>query len=173
MTLPSSGPLSLSDIQGEFGGSNPIGLDEYYAGGSYVPPGTSGTYGAVPSSGAISIQNFYGTSAILQTISLTIGNSGINYGYNNNFPFGSISPDTLSFAGNAFCDVIASDGTYFYLSSTVGGISQSVFTTLNANGTPFASASAAYTTDGVTYTAWAWGGGNPLGTSGTVSCIFS
>lgn len=62
MALPSSGPLALSDIQTEFGGSNPIGLNEYYAGGSYVPAGTTGTYGAVPSSGTISIQQFYGTS---------------------------------------------------------------------------------------------------------------
>lgn len=61
MTLPSSGPLTLADIQTEFGGSNPISLSEYYAGGAYVPAGTSGTYGAVPSSGTISIRNFYGT----------------------------------------------------------------------------------------------------------------
>jgi hypothetical protein len=64
MALPASGPLTLQDIQTEFGGSNPIGLNEYYAGGGLVPPGTSGTFGAVPSSGAISIQNFYGTSNI-------------------------------------------------------------------------------------------------------------
>jgi len=62
MALPSSGPLALTDIQTEFGGSNPIGMNEYYAGGGLVPSGTSGTYGAVPSSGALSIQNFYGTS---------------------------------------------------------------------------------------------------------------
>jgi len=62
MTLPASGPLSLTDIQTEFGGTNPIGMNEYYAGGGLVPPGTTGTYGAVPSSGALSIQNFYGTS---------------------------------------------------------------------------------------------------------------
>ena len=62
MTLPASGPLAMTDIQTEFGGTNPIGLNEYYAGGGLVPAGTSGTYGAVPSSGALSIQNFYGTS---------------------------------------------------------------------------------------------------------------
>jgi hypothetical protein len=62
MPLPSSGPLSLANIQTEFGGSNPISLSEYYAGGGLVPAGTSGTYGAVPSSGTISIRNFYGTS---------------------------------------------------------------------------------------------------------------
>lgn len=65
MTLPTSGPLSLADIQTEFGGSNPISLSEYYAGGGLVPSGTTGTYGAVPSSGTISIRNFYGTSAVV------------------------------------------------------------------------------------------------------------
>jgi len=64
MALPTSGALSLSDIQTEFGGSNPISLSEYYAGGLYVPSGTSGTNGAVPTSGAISLSNFYGTSAL-------------------------------------------------------------------------------------------------------------
>ena len=63
MALPASGALSLTDIQTEFGGTNPIGLNEYYAGGGLVPASTSGTYGAVPSSGALSIQNFYGTSS--------------------------------------------------------------------------------------------------------------
>ena len=64
MPLPTSGPLTLADIQTEFGGSNPISLSEYYAGGAYVPAGTSGTNGAVPSSGTISVWNFYGTSAL-------------------------------------------------------------------------------------------------------------
>lgn len=65
MALPTSGPISLSDIQGEFGGSNPISLSEYYAGGGLVPSGTSGTNGPVPSSGAISLSNFYGTSSVV------------------------------------------------------------------------------------------------------------
>jgi hypothetical protein len=63
MTIPSSGPLTLIDIQTEFGGSPATNLTEYYAGGAYVAAGTSGTYGYVPSSGEISIRNFYGTSA--------------------------------------------------------------------------------------------------------------
>lgn len=67
MTLPTSGPLTFANIQTEFGGTNPIGLNEYYAGGSYVASGTTGTYGAVPSSGQIGVQNFYGTSAFIPT----------------------------------------------------------------------------------------------------------
>lgn len=78
MALPSSGPLTLAAIQTEFGGSNPISLSEYYAGGAYVTAGTSGTYGAVPSSGAISIRNFYGTSsATVLTINTTVTNYNI------------------------------------------------------------------------------------------------
>jgi hypothetical protein len=65
MPLPTSGALSLNDIQTEFGGTNPISLNEYYAGGAFVPAGTSGTNGAVPTSGTISILNFYGTQAVI------------------------------------------------------------------------------------------------------------
>jgi hypothetical protein len=43
-------------------GSNPISMNEYYAGGTYVLSGTTGTNGAVPSSGQISMSQFYGTT---------------------------------------------------------------------------------------------------------------
>lgn len=52
MALANTGPLSLSDIQTEFGGSDPISLSEYYAAAT-----------GVPASGTISISDFYGTSA--------------------------------------------------------------------------------------------------------------
>lgn len=63
MTLPSTGPLSLSQIKGEFGGNTPPKLGDYYAGGSFVAPGTSGVNGAVPSSGALAFSKFLGTTA--------------------------------------------------------------------------------------------------------------
>ena len=59
MALQGSGTISLSDIQTEFGGSNPIGMDEYYRNGAYVTSNNTG----VPTSGAISISQFYGTTA--------------------------------------------------------------------------------------------------------------
>lgn len=65
MALPSSGPLSLSDIQGEFGGSNPIGLSEYY-----------GAAAGIPSSGEISIGDFYGASAAVAARGGTVTTSG-------------------------------------------------------------------------------------------------
>ena len=75
MAIPSAGSaLSLSAIQTEFGGSNPISMSEYYAGGSNVPSGTTGDAGNIPSSGAIAVSQLYGSSnrvAIALTISST------------------------------------------------------------------------------------------------------
>ena len=64
MTLQTSGAISLSQVQTEFGGANPISMSEYYAGGANVPGSTSGVNGAVPTSGAISMSKFFGTSDV-------------------------------------------------------------------------------------------------------------
>jgi hypothetical protein len=56
MALPGSGALSFSQIQTEFTGSNPISLSEYYRTNGLVTPNNTG----VPTSGAISVANFYG-----------------------------------------------------------------------------------------------------------------
>lgn len=37
MPLQSSGAISFLDLQNEYGGSNPIGMDEYYRNGALVP----------------------------------------------------------------------------------------------------------------------------------------
>lgn len=63
MPIPSSGPITFSNLQSEFGGANPIGLGEYYAGGSFVAAGTGGNSGAIPSSGTLPISRFYGSAA--------------------------------------------------------------------------------------------------------------
>ena len=53
--LPDSGPLDMNDIAGEFGGTTPHSLSEYYRNGGY----TTSNNTSVPTSGAISIGNFY------------------------------------------------------------------------------------------------------------------
>jgi hypothetical protein len=63
MSIPSSGQLTFSDLQNEYGGTNPIGLGEYYAGGSFVASGTGGNSGLIPSSGALPLGRFYGSAA--------------------------------------------------------------------------------------------------------------
>lgn len=60
MAIPSSGAISLATIQTEYGGANPISLSEYYRGGTYVP--NTATTTTIPTSGTISVSNFYGTS---------------------------------------------------------------------------------------------------------------
>lgn len=59
MTLPSSGALSLSDLQTEFGGISPISLSEYYRGAATTENNTG-----VPASGAISLSDFYGAERL-------------------------------------------------------------------------------------------------------------
>ena len=84
MAIPSAGSaLSLSDIQTEFGGSNPIALSEYYAGGDNVPSGTTGDAGSIPSSGAIAVSQFYGSSNRI-AIALTISSTTQSYNIYSN-----------------------------------------------------------------------------------------
>jgi len=64
MTLPASGPLSLAQIAGEFGGAVPHALSEYY-----------GAAAGIPASGAISIGQFYGKAS---TFTLTIASNVAN-----------------------------------------------------------------------------------------------
>lgn len=61
MALQTSGAITLANIQTEFDGSNPISVSEYYRGGSNVASTVIGADGLVPSSGAISLHNFYGS----------------------------------------------------------------------------------------------------------------
>lgn len=75
MTIVSSGPISLGpaagtnrSISGEFGGSAPFSLSNYYAGGPNVPAGTVGDGGPIPSSGPIAFSDFYGASAFVVSI---------------------------------------------------------------------------------------------------------
>ena len=57
MAIPTS-VITLSSIQGEFGGVDPISLSEYYSGGGFVRPEVT----AVPTSGTISMSEFAGSS---------------------------------------------------------------------------------------------------------------
>lgn len=67
-TLPTSGAISLGDLQnyleGVSPGTNPSSITEYYANGTYVTDGSiafpGGVYTPIPTSGQISLRNFYG-----------------------------------------------------------------------------------------------------------------
>ena len=81
MSLPVyPNPISMSQIQTEFGGSNPISLVEYYAGGPYVPQGTygypNGYRTLIPTSGPLSLGNFHGA---VKTVYLFVTSSSNVY----------------------------------------------------------------------------------------------
>lgn len=58
MAIKSSGPLSFTEIQAEFGGSFPYRLQDYYKGGSRIDNAVTAP---IPSSGTIRYSDFYGS----------------------------------------------------------------------------------------------------------------
>ena len=61
MALPSSGAISLSEIASQYGGTAPHSLKDYYRNGTEGVPDTASTQN-IPTSGAIGIKDFYGSS---------------------------------------------------------------------------------------------------------------
>jgi hypothetical protein len=110
MAIPSSGPITFAQIQTEFGGSNPIGLNEYYRGGAYVPniPSNSG----VPTSGAISVSNFYGTNAAF-VFNQTISSNTANYNLSSAMTAAGWNGTTT-----AFVNVTVGSGVWVYSNDT-------------------------------------------------------
>lgn len=72
MALQTTGAISLSDIQTEFGGTNPISMSEYYRGGGLVTSNNED----VPTSGLIKVSNFYGAGNILNMYEQVLSGSG-------------------------------------------------------------------------------------------------
>lgn len=68
MALQSSGQISLANVATEFGGSTPHSLSEYYSAAA-----------GVPSSGTISLSNFYGKSAVAASFTFTLTSSQQNW----------------------------------------------------------------------------------------------
>jgi len=71
MTTP-SGTITLDNVQTEFGGTNPIGINEYYAGGIYVSAFVSG----VPTSSTIDMNSLRNKTKI----SISNDKSSVNEG---------------------------------------------------------------------------------------------
>lgn len=173
MALQTSGPISLADIQTEFGGSNPISISEYY-----------GAAAGIPASGVISIGDFYGASANTGLITVTEGSNSRNTG--GKFPstikcagyaidttettvqgsflppsgaIGSISPTTYN--GVAVEALVLATSTYVgprFLVNIQGNRAKSFFTSVTPQGgntLTSASATHTYNSSG-NYTQWYW-----------------
>lgn len=91
MTLQTSGPISLGNLASQFGGSAPHSLGEYYKNGSLAPNLTYSNYSSglsgyhipnVPTSGSISLTDFYGANELTTYTEATSPlTTGIHSGY--------------------------------------------------------------------------------------------
>lgn len=106
MAVKSSGSLSFNtDIVGEFGGSTPHSLSEYYRGGVNVPSGVTD----VPASGEIKFSDFYGTSNALDVAYYVVGAGGGGGAAGLISTNGSAGGST-SISGSGFTTVTAAGG---------------------------------------------------------------
>lgn len=119
MALQTSGPIRGDQIGTEFGDTAPFQLMDMYAGGAYVPAGTTGSSGAIPTSGIIKYTDFYGSQAAPPELNMVINSvyGGVDpvvlpqpsneYGWStvgHNYPsygFGSITAGSANAAGLA------------------------------------------------------------------------
>jgi len=169
VALPTSGAISFTQLQTEYGGVNPIEITEYYG----------AAYG-VPTGGQISMSNFYGAS-VLDTQTVTVGRlapGGYNteqFGYQAYvYNFGSISDGTINWAAGEFCRGIfwatGSDTVTINVQSSTATNSNSGFNAMVINGQTFLRTNASYNfLDSGTNSnrGWTWSNvtTNPFGTT--------
>ena len=111
--MPIPGPgvaISINTIVGEFGGTAPHSLSEYYRGGGLVP--NTPTNSAIPTSGDISLGNFYGAQN-RASVNLTLTAPTLNYDVYNN-----AAPSPLYVAGNTDVTLTIPSGVTVGSSST-------------------------------------------------------
>jgi hypothetical protein len=110
MVLQSNGEISLLDLQNEFGGSNPINLDEYY---QNINNGYTNGVSGIPNNGnALSLNNFYGKNKIVSIKENNVLVDPINI-TNNIYYYMFTSPSsnyTFTCTTNVSCDVFLIGG---------------------------------------------------------------
>lgn len=98
MALPSSGTIAISNLQSEFVPTGATGnsLSNFYRGGDFVLNGPSGN-NSIPTSGTISLSNFYGGDQGL-TLSGTVAQYDVAYCFSQGSRAGSdgvSTPDSI------------------------------------------------------------------------------
>lgn len=168
MALPSSGQLSINDIVGEFGGSAPHSLSEYYRGGSLVSDSAANS--GVPTSGQIKISDFYGAASQIWDTTVTVGSGAVfgltAYGYTRYiYTVGNISDNTVDFLSGA--TLLSLYYQYPNVVFTVSGLfSNTGFSSMDIAGTSLNRTDATFSNpQGLTNWRWDTGFTNPFGTT--------
>lgn len=112
MALQGSGAISFDDLRTEYSNSGSIALGEMYRGGSFVANHSNN--GDVPTSGAISLEDFYSQNNTAPSWSMTLTVGGFSsktseFGYgaiglvqDNNPTYGSVTDNTVDILSGAF-----------------------------------------------------------------------
>ena len=106
MAVTGSAPISITDISDEFGGDLPDSLTEYYRGGGLVPDTAANA--SVPTSGAISLTQFYGaTNTVTWTTTQTNGQGSgklpiVGYSDGLSGTFGSVTDSSIDFLSKTY-----------------------------------------------------------------------
>lgn len=119
MTIVSSGTISINSLVGEYGGSAPHAMNEYYRGGSLVADHSNN--GNVPTSGTIDLQDFYGannTSPSDLVCVITPATDTGKYppsGYASSY--GSASDTSINVGGTSYTLITAQSNNYIIFTS--------------------------------------------------------
>jgi hypothetical protein len=119
MALKTSGFLRLSEIQGEFGGDNPISMSEYYRSGIYVPDISINLN--IPTSSTINVSDFYGSGASVSSFTITASTTSVNEGDSVTFTINTSDSDGTLYWTLSTSDLTNSDFTSPANAVTLGG----------------------------------------------------
>lgn len=129
--IPTSGAMTWNDIQNSFGGSNPIGINEYYRNSTYVP--SSNLNSDIPTSGQIEASDFRGADGFSGTTgSFSAGSSGGKIASNGYFEgsYGSNLGTAMTTGSGVKCNVY---GVYGLLATAFSTTTTSPATATRAN----------------------------------------
>ena len=131
MALQTSGTITIGDLRTEFGDTGSSSLSEFYRGGSLVP--NTGTNVAVPTSGTISLSNFYGAAAVAQSWQWVQTYTSMGEGVTRTFQFEDVNDIITSGTFSWSINGTTSDFNAVSDTGTISATSQGSFSITTKN----------------------------------------
>ena len=134
MTLQATPPITLGDVQAEYGAPSGTPLGAFVRGGAWVPDNAVNS--GVPTSVPISLGDLLGSEnfTFIKTHDLTAGVSGGNTGMDVNGGYGSLNPTSFKGGQNAVLRFAVLSGT-FVIHLDPSGLLQTKWRRLNFEST--------------------------------------